>query len=376
MKKESEKRTIPFFNYPALFSKQKEQLMPLIEEVLDRGAYIMQKDLYEIEEQLADFLDAKAVVGVADGTMALILSLRAAGIGPGDEVLVPSHTFVASAAAIKNVGGSPILVDCASDHLIAPGDIEHRINKSTKAIMPVHLNGRTANMKSICEIADNHNLQIIEDSAQALGSKFNGQCAGTFGFAGICSFYPSKTLGCFGDGGAVITNDLNVADEIRKLRDHGRVDSGEIVTWGYNSRLDNLQAAILLHKLSRYEREIEKRRELARIYDENLHQLVELHLPPAPDADPIHFDIFQNYEIEAKDRDRLKEYLSEKGIGTIVQWGGWMIHQNKQLQLNSDLPRSQDISSKMLLLPMNTSLENTDVEYICEEIRNFYQNGN
>ena len=241
-------RDIPFFNYPALYAKQEDDLLPIIQNVLRRGAYIMQSDLDTFETSLARYLNVKHVIGVADGTMALIIGLRASGIGAGDEVLVPSHTFVATAAAVHHAGATPVLVDCARDHLIDSADIERRINDRTRAIMPVQLNGRTADMDKIVNIADRYNLKIIEDSAQALGSKFRNRFAGTFGSAGTCSFYPSKTLGCFGDGGAVITNDDDVADHVKLLRDHGRSMNGEVIEWGYNSRLDNLQAAILNYK--------------------------------------------------------------------------------------------------------------------------------
>ena len=205
------RRQIPFFNYPALFAAQESQIMSTLAEVLRRGAYIMQKDLLEFEGQLAEFVGAKHALGVADGTMGLLLPLLTRNLQPGDEVLVPSHTFVASAAAIHHAGGTPVLVDCGRDHLIDPVSVRAAITRKTRGIMPVQLNGRTADMQAICAIAAEHNLFIVEDSCQALGSRFQGRCAGTFGIAGSISFYPSKTLGCFGDGGAVITNDDDVA---------------------------------------------------------------------------------------------------------------------------------------------------------------------
>jgi dTDP-4-amino-4,6-dideoxygalactose transaminase len=233
------------------------------------------------------------VIGVADGTVALMMGLRAAGIGRGDEVIVPSHTFVASAAAIHHVGATPVLADCGPDHLIDAADVARKISPRTKGVMPVQLNGRTANMDGIVALAREHGLKIVEDSAQALGSKFKGRFAGTFGVAGSCSFYPSKTLGCFGDGGAVFTNDDGAAEFMRLLRDHGRATSGDVTHWGYNSRLDNVQAAVLDFKLSRYDQEIARRREIAASYQEKLNGISELVLPPAPDCDPDHFDIYQ-----------------------------------------------------------------------------------
>lgn len=365
-------RDIPFFNYPALYAKQEDDLLPIIQNVLRRGAYIMQSDLDTFETSLARYLNVKHVIGVADGTMALIIGLRASGIGAGDEVLVPSHTFVATAAAVHHAGATPVLVDCARDHLIDSADIERRINDRTRAIMPVQLNGRTADMDKIVNIADRYNLKIIEDSAQALGSKFRNRFAGTFGSAGTCSFYPSKTLGCFGDGGAVITNDDDVADHVKLLRDHGRSMNGEVIEWGYNSRLDNLQAAILNYKLSNYIVEIERRREIARIYNSKLGAISNILLPPGPDDSEDHFDIFQNYEIEVDRRDELRNFLLSKGVRTIVQWGGRCIHQFSALGLNTDVPYTESMTKRFMLLPMNTSLEDEDVHYICETIISFY----
>lgn len=229
-------------------------------------------------------------------------------------------------------------------------------------------------MSTICDLASKYELKIVEDSAQALGSKFKGKFAGTFGVSGSCSFYPSKTLGCFGDGGAVFTDDDSVADYVRLLRDHGRDPrSGDVVDWGYNARLDNLQAAILDYKLRSYDQAVARRREIAAMYEDRLGDLTDMLLPPAPDSDPDHFDIYQNYEVESGNRDELRKFLDNCGVKTIVQWGGKTIHQFKKLGLNSDLPETEAMTKRFFLLPMNTTLSNDDVEYICEIIRRFYK---
>lgn len=365
-------KTIPFFNYPALFKIQEKEIMETLHGVLSRGAYIMQQELFDFESALQDYLGVKHVIGTADGTMALLMSLKAAGIGPGDEVIVSSHTFVASAAAISHAGATPVLADCARDHLIDPESVCRLITSRTKGIMPVQLNGRTADMEAIEAIAIKHNLHIIEDSCQALGSKFKEKYAGTFGVAGAFSFYPSKTLGCFGDGGAVVTNDDDIAAHVRLLRDHGRGSDGLVRTFGYNARLDNLQAAILLLKLKRYPEDIEIRRSLARQYHKNLSDLGELLLPPGPEDDPNHYDIYQNYEVEAENRNALQKFLAENGIGTILQWGGYTISQFEKLGLKSDVKYTEKMTKRFMLLPMNTSLSFDDVDYICESIRRFY----
>jgi dTDP-4-amino-4,6-dideoxygalactose transaminase len=365
-------RAIPFFNYPALFARDEQELMPLIHDVLRRGAYIMQRDLLDFEARLADYLGVRHAIGVADGTVAIMMGLRAAGVGPGDEVIVPSHTFVATAAAVHHVGAQPVLCECGPDHLIDAADVARRVGPKTKAILPVQLNGRTARMDGIEALARQHGLKIVEDSAQALGSKYKDRFAGTFGVAGTCSFYPSKTLGCFGDGGAVFTDDDGAAEFMRLLRDHGRASSGDVVAWGYNSRLDNLQAAVLGYKLARYDREVARRREIAALYDERLRGLPGLVLPPGPQSEPDHFDIFQNYEVESDQRDALRAHLDAAGVKTIIQWGGKTIHQFRDLGLNDDLPFTERMTQRFFLLPMNTSLTDDDVAYICDQVVRFH----
>jgi dTDP-4-amino-4,6-dideoxygalactose transaminase len=332
----------------------------------------MQSDLVEFEKELATYCGARHAIGVADGTMALLIPLRALDLKPGDEVLVPSHTFVASAAAIHHAGGTPVLVDCGRDHMMDPQSARAAVTSRTRGIMPVQINGRTADMDEISAIAADHDLFIVEDSCQALGAKFRGRCAGTFGVSGAISFYPSKTLGCFGDGGAVITNDDEMAERVRVLRDHGRGHDGDVSRWGYNSRLDNVQAAILRIKLKRYDQYIERRRDIASLYQRRLAKRPELLLPPPPDAEPHRFDIFQNYEIEADDRDGLRAHLESRGIRTILQWGGKCIHQFPRLGLNSNVPYTERMVKRFMLLPMNTAISNDDVHFVCDSVEEFY----
>lgn len=366
-------KKIPFFNYPALYQEQRDEFIKALDETCAKGAYIMQQELLDFEAALSKYLGVKHAIGTADGTMAILAGLIAAGINTGDEVLVPSHTFVATAAAIHHAGGKPVMVDCGRDHLIDPESVEKHITKKTKGIVPVQLNGRTANMNSIGSIAQKYGLIIVEDACQALGSKFAGRFAGTFGAAGAFSFYPSKTLGCFGDGGAVITDNDQIAEKIRLLRDHGRGPDGKIWCFGFNSRLDNIQAAILGIKLKQYDKFIARRREIAKRYDEKLKHLTQLLLPPAPNSEPDHFDIFQNYEIEAENRDALRKFLSDNNIGTILQWGGYVIHQSERLGLNTDVPYADAMTAKYMLLPMNTALTDDEVDFICDKITEFYK---
>jgi dTDP-4-amino-4,6-dideoxygalactose transaminase len=364
--------SIPFFNYRAAFSAHEPEFLSLLSDVIRRGAFIQQRDLADFERHLAEYLGAKHVIGVGNATDGLIMAFRSAGIGPGDEVIFPSHTMVASPAAAAHSGATPVPVDMGPDHLIDPAAIEAAITPRTRAVLPVHLNGRTCDMDAILAICQRHNLILIEDAAQALGSRYKGQCAGTFGLASAISFYPAKILGCFGDGGAVVTNDDNVARSIRLLRDHGRNEHGDVELWGLNSRLDNFQAAVLDFQFQRYADIVRHRRAVAAVYDETLRDLGTLVLPPAPDADPDHFDVFQNYEIEADQRDSLREFLEGQGVGTLIQWGGKAVHQFKGLGFAQTLPATERFFERCLMLPMNMMVTESDAAAIGGKIRDFY----
>ncbi|MAG94539.1 MAG: cell wall biogenesis protein [Planctomycetaceae bacterium] len=364
---------VPFFNYPHVFVSKEEQLLEVIKDVGRRGAFILQQDLERFERRLECYLHVGHALGVANGTDALILALRAAGIGEGDEVIFCSHTYVATAASIHYVGATPVPVECGTDHMIDTEAAAAAVTPRTRAIMPTQLNGRTCDMDAIASIAGRHDLVVVEDSAQALGAKFRGRCAGTFGAAGTVSFYPAKTLGCLGDGGAVFTNDDSLYDTMYQLRDHGRNQAGEMIGWGLNSRLDNLQAAILDVKLQDYDEDVRRRREIASLYQSQLGDVEELLLPPAPESEPDHFDVFQNYEIEAQQRDELQTFLKTHGIGTLVQWGGQAVHQIPGLGLSSYLlPATERMIARALMLPMNTSLTDDDAIYVADMIREFY----
>jgi dTDP-4-amino-4,6-dideoxygalactose transaminase len=363
---------VPFFNYSHVFLSKEAELLRVIQDVGRRGAFIMQKDLAAFEANLAVFTGAKYALGVANATDGLNIALRAAGVGPGHEVILSSHTMIATAAAIHFVGATPIPVECGNDHLIDPKAVEAAVSLRSRAIVPTQLNGRTCNMNELQAIADKHGLLIVEDAAQALGSKFQGRCAATFGIAAAISFYPAKVLGCLGDGGAVITNDDEVYERVCRFHDHGRNTDGQIVSWGLNSRLDNLQAALLDFQLMEYGNVMCRRRELAALYTHRLNDVAEIVLPPAPDSDHNHFDIYQNYEIEAEKRDELKQYLKDHGIGTLIQWGGQPVHQCKELGFTQCLPFTDWLFTRLLMLPMNMSLSDDDVHYICDNIRAFY----
>lgn len=365
-------RTVPFFHYPGVFLRDEERVLEIMQDVGRRGAFILQSDLLQFEQNLARFVSAAHALGVGNATDGLMIALRAAGIQPEDEVIFCSHTMIATAAAIHFVGATPIPVDCGPDHLVDPAAVQTAVTPRTRAILPTQLNGRTCNMDALQAIADRHNLLIVEDAAQALGSKFKNRCAGTFGIASAISFYPAKVLGCFGDGGVVLTDDDGVYQRMAQLRDHGRNGEGEIVSWGLNSRLDNLQAAILDFQLKKFDRVIARRREIARIYTERLADVAGMVLPPAPDSHPDHFDIYQNYEIEAENRDQLKQHLKEHGVGTLIQWSGQPVHQLRTLGFTQSLPYTDRLFTRLLMLPINMSLTDDDVHYVCDHVRAFY----
>jgi dTDP-4-amino-4,6-dideoxygalactose transaminase len=368
----SEVRKIPFFDYPRLFLDDREEILSTVEEVGRRGAFIMQKDLAEFEANLSSFTGAKHAVGVANATDGLELAWLAVGLNKGDEVIVSSHTMLATASAIVTAGGTPIPVEIGPDNLIDPDAVSAAITPRTVGISPTQLNGRTCDMDSIMDIAKRNNLVVVEDAAQALGSRFKGKHAGTFGIAGSFSFFPAKVLGCFGDGGGVITNDSDIYEKLFQLHDHGRDTNGDIKSWGRNSRLDNLQAAILNKRMVRYEQVIERRRAIASLYQEQLGRLEQLQLPPAPNSDANHFDVFQNYELQADKRNDLKKRLAELGIGTLIQWGGKGVHQWDGLGFTQKLPGVERFFERSIMLPMNMFISDGDVAYICESIIDFY----
>ena len=364
---------VPFFNYQYIFKSNEEKFIDIIKDVGNRGAYILQRDLDEFETNLANYIGVEHALGVANGTDAIWLALLAANIGEGDEVIFASHTYIATANAIKFVGAVPVPADCRSDHMIDPESVKSLITNKTKVILPTQLNGRCCEMDSLTKIAEDNDLIIIEDAAQGLGAKYKGKGIGTFGKGATISFYPAKNLGSFGDGGAFVTNDKKMYEKVKILRDHGRNEEGIFVDWGFNSRLDNLQAAILNFKLSYYDNEIKRRREIASIYNEELSIIKEILLPPPPDTKD-YFDVFQNYEIEAENRHKLKDYLKDSGIGTLIQWNGQPVHSIVALGLRgSGLPYTEEMYTKCLLLPMNTSLTDEEVFYICDKIKNFYE---
>lgn len=367
---------IPFFNYPAIYKRFEKEYDAIFKDVCSRGAFILQKDLAEFEAALAEFLGVKHAFGVNDGTNAMILGLKAHGIGPGDEVIIASHTYIATAASIKLVGATPVFADIGEDNMFSAASAAKKITSKTKALMPTQLNGRCANMDEVGALAKQHGLMIFEDSAQGLGAAFKGKRAGSFGGFGTLSFYPAKVMGCFGDGGAVMTNDDAIADHLYEMRDHGRNHDGEVVDWGTNARLDNLQAAFLKFRMGNYAEDMQRRREIAKMYHDGLSGHDKIYLPQGP-SDGDHYDVYQNYELAAEERDALRAHLANKGIRTIIQWAGSPVHWFEKLGYGrdkfDDLPRTDWFFDRCLMLPMHMALSDADVKAVIDTILEFYE---
>jgi dTDP-4-amino-4,6-dideoxygalactose transaminase len=364
---------VPFVNYPDHYRSMEKELDIAIKEVLSRGDLILREQLSEFEEKMAAFIGRKHAIGVSSGTDALILSLKAAGIGAGDEVITVAHTFVATLASIIHCGATPVLVDVADDYNMNVNLLESAITPKTRAVIPVHLNGRVCDMPRIMAICKKHNLIVIEDSAQALGAKIDGKRSGTFGLSACFSFYPAKMLGSAGDGGLVATDSDDIATRVRLLRSHG-VDrvTGDIWCYGFTNRLDNLQAAILNVKIRYLNTWIERRRELAALYEQGLSSLSRVKAPPPPEPDNRYFDVYQNYVIRTTERDKLVNHLRERGVETLISWP-IPNHKHPALGLNHfNLPETEAISKEVVSLPMYPELSNEQAEIVIEAVSSFY----
>lgn len=356
---------VPFVDFPKQYHKIKPEIDKAIQSCLDRGAFILQKDVEEFENSLAEFIGTKYAIGLNCGTDALFFSLLTAGIGNGDEVITVSETYIAPTSKIIHAGATPILVDVKDDFLMDIDEVEKAITPKTKAILPVHFSGSICDMERLMPIAKKHNLIVIEDACQALGAKQNGKMAGSFGLTGSFSFYPAKILGAYGDAGAVVTNDEGIANEIRLLRDGGRKNKLEIVRHGYNSLLDNIQASVLNVKLQYLPEWIERRKEIAQMYDQGLRDVPGLKLPTS--------QTYQDYILRAPRRDELAKFLEEKGVEVLVR-ETVPNHLQKELGLSHfKLPNTERFAKEKIRLPIVPELSNEQVEYVIGCIQEFYQ---
>ncbi|XVU30171.1 DegT/DnrJ/EryC1/StrS family aminotransferase [Actinoplanes sp. CA-054009] len=363
---------VRFVDYPEQWRRQREGLLPVIEDTIARGDLMLRQQLLDFERHLASFNGSARGVGVSNCTDGLRLLAHALDVGPGDEIVTVAHTFVATMSPFVLRGAKPVLMDIGDDHLMDTSLLADAVSEKTRVIIPVHLNGRTVDMAAVQTAADRVGAVVIEDAAQALGARFDGRTSGTFGWASTYSFYPAKMLGALGDAGAVLTDDQALADQLLKLRDHGRVEKASLDGWGYNCRLDNLQAAILDWRLARLPGWIERRREIARIYTGRLRDVPEITIPVGPDDDPRRHDVYQNYPITCEARDRLVEHLRGDGIETLISWP-IPLHRQKGLGLEHwRLPRTEKLCDEVLSLPMQVELADDQVEYVAASVRKFF----
>ncbi|MDR7550717.1 MAG: DegT/DnrJ/EryC1/StrS family aminotransferase [Armatimonadota bacterium] len=365
---------VPFVDPKTHYARLKPEIDAAIVDCLTRGELIYREHLRRFEERFAAFVGTRYAVGLNSGFHALHFALLGAGIGPGDEVIVPAHTFVASVSAIVHCGARPVLVDVQADYTLDPNRVEDAVTPRTRAIMPVHLNGRICDMDAIGEIAERHGLAVIEDAAQAVGATYRGRKAGSLGRAGCFSFYPFKILGGFGDGGALTTDDPEIARRASLLRYNGEDrETGEYHLHGYTALLDNVQAAVLEVKLAHVPQWIAHRRTVAERYRAGLADLPGLALPHFPEDHQE--DVFQNYVIRLRERDALREHLRARGVETLVHWPKPM-WEHRGLGLGEpDLPETRRICREVISLPMSAETTPEHVEITVAAVRDFVEHG-
>ena len=364
-------RAIHFLDLKRLHSELREALDSAYNRVIDSGCFIMGPELQAFEGEFASYCDVDHCIGVGNGLDALKLLLLAYGIGPGDEVIVPSNTFIATWLAVSQVGATPVPVEPDPiTYNMDPVQAARAVTSRTRAIMPVHLYGQTADMDPLMDLAAQHGLVVIEDAAQSQGARYKGRLAGGLGHAAGTSFYPGKNLGALGDAGAVLTNDDVVADRVRTLRNYGSRVKYEHDQAGVNSRLDELQAAFLREKLRVLEAWNEQRRRLADLYDQGLQGLHGLRLPSVASwALPV----WHLYVVATPQREALRAHLERRGIGTLI-------HYPKPPHLQScypefadrDLPLANRLAGEVLSLPISPDLTDAEVADVVGAVREFF----
>jgi dTDP-4-amino-4,6-dideoxygalactose transaminase len=364
-------RKVRFVDPGRLYTTLKSELDQAYFEVMSKGDLIDRGQLKSFEDNLAKFVGVKYAVGLNSGYDALHMSLRAAGVGPGDEVIVPAHTFVATCSAVVNVGATPVLVDVTDDFNIDVAAMEAAITPRTRAIIPVHLSGWMADMPAIMKIADARGLAIVEDACQSLGSSINGRRAGSWGLTGCWSFYPFKILGGYGDGGAITTNSEEVAMFARRMRYNGEDrETGEYHGHGFTCLLDNLQAAFLDVKLRHLPAWIVERKAIAERYRQALQDIPDLLLP--------HYDrpgfehVYQNYTLRSKQGSAFSDHMKKNGVEILTQFRK-PYYRHAGLKLNdTGFPVTEAISREVCSLPMAVEVGTDDVDYVIQVARAFY----
>lgn len=365
------KDVIAYSDLSYIHNEIKDELDAAVRKVLDSNWFIMGEELQKFEEEYAAYCNVKHCIGVGNGLDALHLILAAYGIGPGDEVLVPANTFIATALAVSYCQATPVFVDAdASTCHLEVDKIEEKITDKTKAIMAVHLYGRVADMDSICTIAKKHNLRVIEDAAQAHGAMLHGKRVGSLGDAAGFSFYPGKNLGAFGDAGAVTTNDDELARKIRALRNYGSEQKYHHIYKGFNSRLDELQAAILRVKLTRLEEWTKERREIAGYYREHIDN-PKITLPVYPETEQ---HVWHIYSVFTEKRDEFIKYLDDNGIKALIHYPIPVHMQEGYAELGykqGDYPVAERLASQEVSLPLWVGMTEEEKKHIVDTINRF-----
>jgi len=378
------KMKVPFFDLTAQFKSIEEEIKSALDEVFKTQQFILGSQVQALEEKIAQYCHTRYAMGVASGSDALLLSLIALGIGNGDEILMPPFTFFATAGSVSRLGAIPVFVDIDPDtYNIDPSKIEEKITARTKAIIPVHLFGQCADMNPLLQIAKGKKLFVIEDAAQALGAEYRpeagseGRRAGQIGDFGCFSFYPTKNLGAFGDAGMVVTDHPDFAEKVRLLRVHGSQPKYFHKSIGINSRLDTIQAAILLVKFKYLEKWTAERQKKAKryqvLFQDLLHSVEGLRLPSIQYQNR---HIFHQYVIRVPERDRLKKFLTEGGIGTDIYYP-LPLHLQECFSFlkykRGDLPNSEKASEEVLALPIYPELTEDQQVAVVERIKAFYK---
>lgn len=361
---------IPFNNLKPLHEQLKDELHAATERVLNSGWYILGPELEAFEKVFASYHNAAYAVGVANGTDAIELALRAAGVGPGDEVITVAHTAVATVCAVEQTGAKPVMVDIdPATYTMSAAAAEAAITPRTKVLLPVHLYGHPADLSALRAIAERHHLMLIEDCAQAHGARYDGQLVGTWGSMGTFSFYPTKNLGAYGDGGAVITNDAALAAKLKSLRNYGQTNRYVHQERGINSRLDEMQAAILAVKLAHLDEHNAERIALAEAYAHALQEVEGVRLPySAPKAQHV----YHLYVVRVPERDKVMEALKTLGVGTLIHYP-IPVHRQKAYEDlgygEGSLPETELAASEILSLPMYVGLTQENVTTIGQALK-------
>jgi len=364
---------IPIFDLKKQYKEVEPGIKKKLEGIFEKQAFILGEEVEMLEKKIASYCGTRYAAGVNSGTDALIIALNAMGIQSGDEVITTPFTFIATAEAIARVGARPVFIDIDPEtYNINPALIEKKITKKTKAILPVHLYGLCADMDPILKTAIKHNLKVLEDCAQAIGSEYKGKRAGSMGDAGAVSFYPGKNLGCFGDGGMVVTSDERIYKKVKLLRDHGSEKRYYHKVVGYNSRLDNLQAAVLNIKLPFLDKWIEKRIKNAEFFNEALKKYP-LVTPSIPASSRHSFHL---YTLKSPEAPKITAYLNESGIDSRTYYPVPLHLQECFRELGykaGDLPESEKCSRECFSIPVYPELTGEETKYITEKIGQFFE---